>query len=117
MRQNHTGHQPAYNRAADPDGLDTKIFPEGKQISSSNAQKIVLARNIINKPKLLFLEDALDKMDDDIATEIIDFIMESKDWSVIVSSKNKYWKTKAQRIITIKKGKIISEFKAITPCF
>ena len=92
-----------------PNGLDTKIFPEGKQISSSNAQKIVLARNIINKPKLLFLEDALDKMDSDISTEIIDFIMESKDWSVVVSSKNKYWKTKAQRIITVKKGKIISD--------
>ena len=92
-----------------PDGLDTKIFPEGQQLSSSNAQKIVLARNIINKPKLLFFEDALDKMDEDITEEIIDFIMDSKDWSVIVSSKNKYWKTKAQRIITVKKGKIISD--------
>ena len=92
-----------------PDGLDTKIFPEGQQLSSSNAQKIVLARNIINKPKLLFFEDALDKMDEEITEEIIDFIMDSKDWSVIVSSKNKYWKTKAQRIITVKKGKIISD--------
>lgn len=92
-----------------PDGLDTKIFPDGKQLSSSNAQKIVLARNLINKPKLLFLEDALDKMDEEITEEIIDFIMDSTLWSVIISSKNKYWKTKAQRVITIKKGKIISD--------
>ena len=38
-------------------GLDTRIVPEGKQLSSSDAQKIVLARNIINQPKILFLED------------------------------------------------------------
>ena len=89
--------------------MDTKIFPDGKQLSSSNAQKIVMARNLINKPKLLFFEDALDKMDNDKSQDIIDFIMESKDWSVITSSKNKYWKSKANRIITIKKGKIISD--------
>ena len=35
-----------------PEGLETKIFPEGKQLTSSNAQKILLARSIINKPKI-----------------------------------------------------------------
>jgi ABC-type bacteriocin/lantibiotic exporter with double-glycine peptidase domain len=35
-----------------PKGLGTKIFPEGRQLSSSNAQKILLARSIINKPIL-----------------------------------------------------------------
>jgi ABC-type bacteriocin/lantibiotic exporter with double-glycine peptidase domain len=94
-----------------PKGLDTKIFPEGKQLSSSNGQKILLARSIINKPKLLFFEDPLSKMDEQISTEIIDFIMANNDWSVVVASKNEYWKQKASRIITIEKGKIISDKK------
>jgi len=95
-----------------PKGLDTKIFPEGKQLSSSNAQKILLARSIINKPKILFLEDALDKMDADVAIEVINFITSNENkWSLIVSSKNPYWKQKCNRKIIMSEGKIIEDSK------
>ena len=95
-----------------PKGLDTKIFPEGKQLSSSNAQKILLARSIINKPKILFYEDALDKMDDDDANEVIDFITSAENkWTLIVSSKKDYWKEKCNRKITMKEGKISNDIK------
>ena len=93
-------------------GLDTKIFPEGRQISSSNAQKILLARSIVRKPKILFYEDPTDTMDEKVANEIIDFITNEKNnWILIVSSKNPYWKTKCNRRITMKNGKIISDIK------
>jgi len=95
-----------------PKGLDTKIFPEGKQLSSSNAQKILLARSIINKPKILFYEDALDRMDAHIAKEIIDFLTSSENkWTLIVSSKNPYWKEKCSRTITMQEGKISNDTK------
>ena len=97
-----------------PKGLHTKIFPEGRQLSSSNAQKILLARCIINKPKILFLEDAFDKMDSKLAEDIIDFITSKEnEWTVIVSSKNLYWKQKCTRVITMKEGKITSDSKKI----
>jgi ABC-type bacteriocin/lantibiotic exporter with double-glycine peptidase domain len=95
-----------------PDGLDTKIYPEGRQLSSSNAQKIILARSIIHKPKILFYEDPLDTLDEETAKEIIDFITnKNHQWTVIVSSKNTYWKEKSSRIITMNEGKIISDSK------
>lgn len=95
-----------------PKGLDTKIYPEGKQLSSSNAQKILLARSIINRPKILFYEDALDKMDNDAAQEVIDFITSNENkWTLIVSSKNDYWKQKCNRKITMSEGKIINDTK------
>ena len=97
-----------------PKGLDTKIFPEGKQLSSSNAQKILLARSIINKPKILFYEDALDRMDAHIAKEIIDFLTSGENkWTLIVSSKNPYWKEKCTRKITMQEGKISNDTKTI----
>ena len=97
-----------------PKGLETKIFPEGKQLSSSNAQKILLARSIINKPKILFYEDALDRMDAPIAKEIIDFLTSSENkWTLIVSSKNPYWKEKCTRKITMQEGKISNDTKTI----
>ena len=97
-----------------PKGLETKIFPEGKQLSSSNAQKILLARSIVNKPKILFYEDALDRMDADVAKEIIDFLTSNENkWILIVSSKNPYWKEKCTRKITMKEGKISNDTKTI----
>jgi ABC-type bacteriocin/lantibiotic exporter with double-glycine peptidase domain len=90
-----------------PQGLDTKIFPEGRQLSSSNAQKLLLARSIIHKPRILLYEDPTDLMDEKVANEIIDFITSDKNkWTVIVSSKNPYWKTKCTRQITMQNGKI-----------
>jgi ABC-type bacteriocin/lantibiotic exporter with double-glycine peptidase domain len=94
------------------DGLETKIFPDGRQLSSSNAQKILLARSIVNKPKILFYEDPLDKMDEKASQEIIDFLTApSNQWTVIVSSKNKYWEQKCDRKITLQNGKIITDLK------
>ena len=95
-----------------PNGLDTKIFPDGRQLSSSNAQKILLARSIVSKPKILFYEDPLDKMDEEATKEIIDFIADDKNkWTVIVSSKNEYWKQKCTRKIKMKDGQIIADTK------
>lgn len=95
-----------------PNGLDTEILPEGKQLSSSNAQKILLARSIVKKPKVLFYEDPTDTMDDETAREIIDFICQPiHKWTVVVSSKNPYWQEKATRMIIMDKGRIINDQK------
>lgn len=95
-----------------PKGLETRIFPEGRQLSSSNAQKLLLARSIIHKPKILFYEDPTDMMDEKVANEIIDFITSEKNkWTIIVSSKNPYWKTKCNRRIIMQNGAIQLDLK------
>jgi ABC-type bacteriocin/lantibiotic exporter with double-glycine peptidase domain len=93
-------------------GLDTHIFPEGKQLTSSDAEKVLLARSILHKPKVLFYEDPTDMMDIKVANEIIDFLTSDKNnWTIIVSSKNPYWKTKCNRIITMQNGAIQLDLK------
>jgi ABC-type bacteriocin/lantibiotic exporter with double-glycine peptidase domain len=95
-----------------PEGLDTKIHPEGKQLSSSNAQKILLARCIISKPRILFLENPTDKMDEETSTKIIDYLTDSKrHWTLVVASKNPKWRKQGSRIILIENGKISSDSK------
>jgi ABC-type bacteriocin/lantibiotic exporter with double-glycine peptidase domain len=95
-----------------PKGIDELILTDGKQLSSSLSQKFLLARAIINEPLVLFLENPFDKMDDDQSKEIIDFILSKEhNWTVIVTSKNEYWKQKCERIITLEKGKLISDTK------
>jgi len=91
-------------------GLDSKIYPAGRQMSASNVRKILLARSIVHKPRILFFEDPSDSMDEKVATEIIDFIMSDENkWTVIVSAKNPYWKKKCNRHITMKEGAILSD--------
>lgn len=95
-----------------PEGLDTIVYPEGRQISASNSQKILLARSIMHKPKILFYEDPTDIIDDKVANEIIDFITDPQHkWTILVSSKNPYWKTKCNREIQLKNGTIILDTK------
>ena len=90
-----------------PNGLKTPIFPDGKQLSSSNIQKILLARCVLHKPRILFLENPTDKMDVATSQEIIAFLMDpNQKWTVVVTSNNKQFSAKSNRVITMQKGKI-----------
>lgn len=90
-------------------GLDTIIYPEGKQISYTVAKKIVLARSLVKKPKLLVLRDPLDQFDREEAERIMDFLVDPKQpWSLIVVSDDKTWVKKCGMILTLENGKINS---------
>ena len=86
----------------EPMGIDTEIDSGGRRIPRSIIQKIQLARTILQKPRLLLLEDPLNFIDDDEKKRIIDFIMSPKaPWTVIVVSDFYYWKNKANRVIDL----------------
>lgn len=90
-----------------PDGLDTKVYSEGKKINSSIIQKILLARCIISAPKILYLEEPLENIDSQSAKEIIDFLTaEDQNWTIVVVSKNEYWKQKCSKHYNLKNGVI-----------
>ncbi|MBE7628894.1 peptidase domain-containing ABC transporter [Tenacibaculum piscium] len=91
-------------------GLETQLKPEGKHIGYTISKKIILARAIIKKPKLLILEDPLDQLEKKEANKIIDFITNpSQKWSLIIVSSNDKWEEKCTKKITLHKGKIINK--------
>ncbi len=93
-----------------PRGLKTMLYPEGMQLSTVVSKKIVLARSILRKPKLLILKDPLDHFNKEEARRIINFLTDkSNPWALIVVSEDLTWQTQCNRVITMKKGKIISE--------
>ncbi len=92
-----------------PKGLNTVLYPEGKQMSYTIAKKIVLTRAILKKPKLLILEDALDQFSQKETKSLIDFLAKPENpWGLLVVSSNAYWKTYATNTIQLKEGKILS---------
>ncbi len=92
-----------------PNGLDTVLYPEGKQMSYTIAKKIILARAIIKQPKLMILEDPLDQFNLDETVKIISYLTDTKrPWTLIVVSSKKSWRTNCSQTITLEKGKIKS---------
>ncbi|KGO94927.1 peptidase domain-containing ABC transporter [Flavobacterium subsaxonicum] len=95
-----------------PNGLETHIHPSGSELSASDIQKILLARSIVHKPNILFLEEPTSMMDEATSDKIIDFLLSAENkWTVIVASKNNIYKDKCNRMIAIGDGKIINDIK------
>ena len=90
-------------------GLNTIIYPEGKQIPYTIAKKIVLARSIIRRPKLLILKDPINQFDEAEGMRIIEFLTDpSNPWSLVVVSQDPRWLGRCGRTISMNKGKIVS---------
>jgi len=91
-------------------GLKTMLYPEGRQIPYVISKKIVLARSIVRKPRLLILKDPLDQFNAEETQEIMDFLSsKTRPWALVIISQNDDWKKHCTRIITMDKGKIINE--------
>jgi len=90
-------------------GLETVIYPEGKQMSYTIAKKLILARAIIKEPKIMILEDPLDQFNLSETKKIISYLTDAKrPWGLIVVSSKKSWRTQCNQIITLEKGEIKS---------
>ena len=93
-----------------PRGLQTMLYPEGQQIPYTIAKKIVMARSIIRKPKLLILKDPLDHFEKEESTRLMNFLGDpSNGWALLVVSENRGWIDHCTRVITMEKGRIIDE--------
>ena len=91
-----------------PDGLDTMLHPEGKRISFTDVKRILLARAIVGKPKLLILEDPFEHFEPKEAAGIIKFLTDTKNpWALVVVSNNETWASHCSQVITLDNGIII----------
>jgi len=85
-----------------PKGLDSFVDSGGRRLPRSVIQKMLVARIIIGKPKLLLMEDPLQFIADREKMRIIDYIMDKdRNWTVLVVSDFYYWKEKCDRTIEL----------------
>lgn len=90
-----------------PKGLQTILYPDGKQMSHTVSKKIVLARAILKKPKVLILEDALDRFNLEETNAITNYLThKDRPWALIVVSGSSRWKSKCNSIVELEKGSI-----------
>jgi ABC-type transport system involved in cytochrome bd biosynthesis fused ATPase/permease subunit len=92
-----------------PQGLNTIIYPEGKQIPYTISKKILLARSFITRPKLLILKDPLDQFAKEEEHRIMKFLTDpTQPWGLIVISHNPGWSSECSQLLSLEKGRIIN---------
>lgn len=95
-----------------PQGLNTILYPEGRQIPFTIGKKLVLARSILRNPKLLLLKDPLDNFDPSEASEVMDFLTDpANGWALLVVSENERWASRCGRVVYMEDGRILNERK------
>jgi len=92
-----------------PDGLQTQIDPEGRRLSSGIIHKIVLARAIAERPKILLLEDSLTNLDQTERKNIYSNILnKSNGWTVIMTSNDPMIASECDSTIELENGCILN---------
>ncbi|MDB4285777.1 ABC transporter ATP-binding protein/permease [bacterium] len=90
--------------AHQPQGLGTIVDSGGKRLPRSIIQKVLIARIIVGKPRLLLMEDPLQFVEEEEKKRIIDYIMdEERNWTVMVVSDYYYWETKCTQVLNLTK--------------
>ena len=83
-----------------PNGYNTVIDLQGKQFSKGIIDKLLLARSIADKPKVLLIKDSFGSFLPERKQAIIDFLTEQP-WTLFIASQDKYIAGKVDRIVEI----------------
>ncbi len=93
-------------------GLYDKASRFPRQISGGEQQRVVIARSLVHKPKLLVADEPTGNLDALNTREIIDLLLKINDFgtTVLLVTHNKdVVNNLKQRVITLEKGHIISD--------
>ena len=93
------------------DGYHSRIYPQGKQFSKSTVAKILLARAIADKPRLLLLENSFSVFSIEDRLDILTFLLNREhNWTVLLSSSQELELPHLiDHEVILKNGKIINE--------
>mgnify|MGYP003838465691 FL=1 len=89
-------------------GFDTHLEPTGKQLSSSNVQKLLIARSLLNQPALLLLDEPMKLIAADDKQYLQNYLFGLKDVTIIFTTNDPSLISKSEMVIHLEKGSIKS---------
>ena len=89
-------------------GFDTHLEPTGKQLSSSNVQKLLIARSLLNQPALLLLDEPMKLIAADDKQYLQNYLFGLKDVTIIFTTNDPSLISKSEMVIHLEKGLIKS---------
>ncbi len=89
-------------------GFDTELLPEGKYLSQNVKLKITLARALAGKPKLIVLENFLDKLFVQGELQVIDYLLDSRHpWAVVAEVQHRQLLEHFSEVLVFESGRMI----------
>ncbi len=90
-----------------PLGYDTPLSPGGKKLPKSVVQKLLLARSVAGKPKLLLLKEPLQHLSFTERESTINFITDKQNgWTLIAATSEAELASKCDRVAVLHQGSI-----------
>lgn len=72
-----------------PDGLNTKLVTGGLPLSSRQRNRLLIARALLHRPRLLVIDEFLDGMDPEKTSHLIDLVMApARPWTLLVATRD-----------------------------
>lgn len=91
-----------------PRGIKTKVISEGRNLSSGQIQRLLIARAIIGRPRLLILDEAFASIDEQDKLQILDHLFAPEQtWTIIDISHDPEVVLRASTIYVLADGRII----------
>ena len=84
-----------------PDGYNTMLDPTGRRLSPSITHKILLVRALINKPRLLLLEEPFMYSGEEHRKQIIQLLLELKNTTVVTISNDEEFAKQCDLVIEL----------------
>jgi len=90
-----------------PDGLQTSVTTSGAPLTPSQALQLTLARVLASQPRLILIDEALDRMrpgDRDAALDAL--FAPGTSWSIVVATRNRKTAERCERILRLRRRTI-----------
>ncbi|SEF66760.1 peptidase domain-containing ABC transporter [Algoriphagus boritolerans] len=89
-----------------PEGLEAMLQPQGRGLPKSLAQKILLARGFVGKPKALIMENVLQHVETEVQSKIIDYLFNGN-WTLLMVSYDEDVLSRADEVVMMASGQIL----------
>lgn len=93
-----------------PNGLSTRLVGGAAQVPVSTVHKLILARNLVERPSLMVIDDFLLGVESASKRKILELLLDRKQpWSVLLVSNDPMVLQQVDRILFLEKGRLKAE--------
>lgn len=89
-------------------GFDTELEPTGKKLSSSNVQKILITRALLNQPSMLLLDEPLKLFAEDEKQTLQKYLFGLDNVTILFTTRDEEIANKCNLVLVLEKGHIKS---------
>lgn len=96
-----------------PDGLNTLLQTNGSPLSSMQAVRLMLARAIVGRPRLLLIDGTLDPLSDEMIADLLESLARDsrRPWTLLITTGRQAIKDACQRVLNLNTSSVESRGK------